>query len=694
MGKLLKWLFGIVIFLVVLVVAAVIVLPMVIDPNDHKDEIVKAVKDKTGRDFGITEQLELTVFPWLGIETGGVSLGNAAGFGEQPFAKVEELGVRVKVLPLLSKRIEIDTLVLNGLALNLEKNKDGKTNWDDLAGAQKDEQKEADQQGQEASGPGFAFQVQGIQIERGDIRWRDRQAGQDVSLKGVRLVTGALTPGATVPVEAGVIITSEAPQLSLTAELSGSVETNADLDRFTIADLLVKLDASGEGLPKEGLAVRLATAIKADLGNDTLNINDLDVTGNRVALKGNLAVARMQTKPEVNGKIQLQQTDLKALAAMFGTVIETAEPSALTKVSADVTLAQAGKMLKLDPLKVVLDQSTLTGFVHLLNSEGPIVRSKLRLDQINLDHYMPPPAAGEAAQAQPPAEKTGGGADPFAALRTLDLEAELAIAQLVISNAKMQDVSARVVSRNGVLDVAPINAKLYEGKFDGSVQLNAKSKTPKIHAVKHLTGIQVGPLLLDVAGQDKLTGKGAIHADIRLTGLDQRAIKRTLNGNASFNFADGAFKGVNLSQLLRSGQGGGADARTDFSALGASMTIENGVIRSDDLNAQSPLLRIEKGKSKGTVNLPENTIDYLLTGELVASLEGQGGKGADQLTGVAIPVRITGDLAAPKFRPDLEAALSAKAKKQLDAKKDEIGKKIEEKAGKQFGDALKGIFGR
>jgi AsmA protein len=136
MGTLLKWLVGLVLALVLLVVAAVIILPMVVDPNDYKPQIIEAAKQQLGRDLAIEKDLGLSVFPWLGIETGGVRVGNAPGFSDQPFAEVETVGLKVKLMPLLSKRVEVDTLVLTGLNVNLEKDQSGKTNWDDLAGAE------------------------------------------------------------------------------------------------------------------------------------------------------------------------------------------------------------------------------------------------------------------------------------------------------------------------------------------------------------------------------------------------------------------------------------------------------------------------------------------------------------------------------------------------------------------------------
>ena len=241
MGKLIKWLLGLVLFLVILVVAAVIVLPMVIDPNDYKDEIVQVVKDETGRDLEISKSLNLSVFPWLGLETGGVSLSNREGFGDKPFARIEELGLKVKLMPLLSKRIEVDTLVLKGLDLNLVRKKDGQTNWDDLAATDEQQKKEAKPADQEASSGAVAFTVAGVELANTAISWDDRQAGQQYVLRDVNLVTGSLEPGASVPVKGGFALSSTQPQLQLVTELQADIETNSEFNRYTVSDLQLNL---------------------------------------------------------------------------------------------------------------------------------------------------------------------------------------------------------------------------------------------------------------------------------------------------------------------------------------------------------------------------------------------------------------------------------------------------------------------
>jgi AsmA protein len=491
MASLFKWLIGLIFVLVLLIAAAVVVLPMVVDPNDYKPQIVALAKEKLGRDLAIEQDLTLSVFPWLGIETGGVRLGNAAGFSKQPFAEVERLGLKVKLMPLLSRQVEVDTLVLKGLRLNLERDAQGRNNWDDLAGKGGQGHAETAPQAQPSGGESvLALQVQGLQIEDARVSWDDRQAGRQYVLDGVRLVTGVLAPGAAIPVEAAVTFTSSVPAMTLKTDLAATVSSDADLAVFSVANLVLNLDAKGEGLPQGGAKLTLKSNLTADTNADTLKLDGIEISGPAMSAKGQVMVTALQKNPAAEGSLSIAETNPKTLASMFASPIETVDPAALTRASGEVSFAYADGALKLDPLKVRLDESNLTGQVNLLDGNGPVVRTKLELDQIDLDRYMPPVGA-EAAPAGKPADQaaTGAAPDPFAALRTLDFVGEFKIGRLTVGKAKMSNVTSKVVSQKGVLKVDPMAANLYEGNFAGNLVLDASGNTPRVKTKQSLTGV-------------------------------------------------------------------------------------------------------------------------------------------------------------------------------------------------------------
>ena len=119
--------------LIIILIIAVIGIAMTFNPNDYKEEIISLVKEKTGRELLIKGDISLSLFPWIGVDLGAIEISNAKGFGKQPFAKMEHLQVRAKLWPLFKQQLEADTLVIEGLTLNLAKNKRGISNWDDLS---------------------------------------------------------------------------------------------------------------------------------------------------------------------------------------------------------------------------------------------------------------------------------------------------------------------------------------------------------------------------------------------------------------------------------------------------------------------------------------------------------------------------------------------------------------------------------
>ncbi len=70
MTKLLKIIVAVFGVVVILMVAAAIMIPMFVDPNDFKGEIIGQVEETTGRKLELAGDIGLTVFPWLGLDLG------------------------------------------------------------------------------------------------------------------------------------------------------------------------------------------------------------------------------------------------------------------------------------------------------------------------------------------------------------------------------------------------------------------------------------------------------------------------------------------------------------------------------------------------------------------------------------------------------------------------------------------------
>ena len=118
--------------LVGLLLIAVVAIALFVNPNDYKDRIVRVVKSSTGRDLALPGAIKLSVFPWVALELGPASLGNPAGFPDGEFVSVQHVALRVRLLPLLHKDLQIGKIEIDQLDVNLQKNAAGKGNWEDF----------------------------------------------------------------------------------------------------------------------------------------------------------------------------------------------------------------------------------------------------------------------------------------------------------------------------------------------------------------------------------------------------------------------------------------------------------------------------------------------------------------------------------------------------------------------------------
>ncbi len=316
------------------------------------------------------------------------------------------------------------------------------------------------------------------------------------------------------------------------------------------------------------------------------------------------------------------------------------------------------------------------------------IQFDLAVDRLDVDSYLGAAKGKAAASGGAPA---AGAKEPIdlSALKGLNLKGNLRIGQLTVSNIKAEKVNLGVRAAGGRVEVNPLSASLYQGNLTGSA--SADAHTNRFSMKGQLGGVAIGPLLRDALNNDLLEGRGSVALDVQTGGATVSAMKKALSGNASLALRDSSLKGVNLGELLRKAkslrgsnppaeQGATPAERTDFTELGASFVIRNGVAHNDDLSAKSPLLRLA---GSGDVDIGANSIDYLIKASVVASSGGQGGKELAELRGVTVPVKLTGPLDAPRFRADLRAAVG-----------DAVRQRAEDKLKERVQDRLKDLLRR
>lgn len=750
MAKPFKIILGIFGALIALIIVAAIVLPLLFDPNNFRDKISTAVEEQTGRSFEIGN-IELKVFPWLRVALDDVSLGNAQGFEPDNFAAIKQVGVGVKLMPLLTARkVEIDSITLDGMELNLARNQEGVSNWDDLVERQSEADSAADTTEEQADDQASSFNlndidIAGVSITNAAVRFVDAQAGTAYRVEDLSLETGHLAPGEAFDIELGLTTTSDAPkaqarlrlkthvipsadgkrvtleQLAATLEAQAAemgvdatvtLGLNADADlenaRYTISDLALEGTARGDAIPGKSQDFKLGGNLTYDQAADQMSFDNGRVEAAGMVVTTSIKGSGLSgDKPALSGPINVSKFSPHKLLDTLGIELETADDSVLSKASLSTSYSGSFTSAKLSDLKIVLDDTNIQGRVAVTDFSTQALDFALNVDQIDADRYLPPKT--ESADDAP--SDTGGDSDinaieiPTDALKQLNANGTVDIGTLKVNGLTMTDVRLKLSGTGKAARVQTINAKLYGGSVALDSRINPNVAQPTFAVKTDLNALNAAPFLQDLMGKDMVSGLGNLSFDLTTQGKTVGDLRRTLNGTLGFSVKDGAVNGFNLGQILRKGQallaGQAAPTETesqstDFTTLSATATIVNGVLKSDDLSAASPAFRVA---GSGQVNLVKETINYVAKPTVVETTKGQGGKGLDELKGLTIPIKLSGSLYSPSYKLDIEDALKAKAKDQiknklaeeLDLDKNEASEEqIKEKLNEKLGDLLFG----
>jgi AsmA protein len=311
---------------------------------------------------------------------------------------------------------------------------------------------------------------------------------------------------------------------------------------------------------------------------------------------------------------------------------------------------------------------------------------------------MPPKSDSPSAEKAPAPAKGQKKKTDYTPLRRLILDGLIRIGQLTVSKANIQDVYLKIKAKNGIFNLDPMKLNMYQGNANGKAVLNVAKDIPRSSLNLKINNVQAEPLLKDVLEKEIL--QGSTHADINLSmaGDEPERIKKTLNGKGYLKFSDGAIVGIDLAAMVRNvssafglAKSGGERPKTDFTELNVPYTIRSGAVNTPQSSLKSPFIRVN---AVGTADLVKETLDFRVEPKAVGSLKGQGDD--SQLSGVMVPVLVSGTFSAPKFRPDLSAAAKKEIEKQIFESK-EAQKLLEKDEVKPFEktakDALKGILG-
>ena len=331
-------------------------------------------------------------------------------------------------------------------------------------------------------------------------------------------------------------------------------------------------------------------------------------------------------------------------------------PGALqAPLSAKAEVRLNGAVVMINGVSGTLGDGAFNGWASADLSSKPLV--KLDLDFQRLD--VAPSAKSAAPSAQGLQHAWSNVTIDLTGLNYVDVQARVSAAEINIGEAHFAPAAIDGALAGGVLKLRFASLGAYGGQANGDLIVDASLPSPTHSLRAELAGVRALPLLRSAADFDKLDGKLQAKLALRSTGNSQRAIMSNLDGTVFAVFQDGAIRGLNVAQMIRSLTSGtlsgwqeGKEQTTDLTQLGASFRVEKGQATTSDLNLVGPLVKMT---GAGTVDLGAQTLAFRVEPKLVLTTEGQG-RAADPV-GLGIPVVIDGPWAEPRIYPDMQGIL-------------------------------------
>ncbi|MBB1462080.1 MULTISPECIES: AsmA family protein [Vibrio] len=696
---------------VFVVVAAILALVLLVNPNQFKPLIVEQAQKHTGLELVIEGDISWQFFPSIGFELGQTELRNPEGFTQPNLFKVDTVGVDVSVTPLFSNQLEIGNITLDGAEFYLETLKDGRKNIDVLTQASAPQESEpvADASSESTPAPqeqsatdasGWTINLAGVTVSNALFEMDDKQAGSFTKLYDVSLNLSEFAVDTWTT--ATFAASGENNQQKFSANGSAEFKLAEGFASYALRNIDLNAKFNDPATSIESAKIGLNT-----FEFDKVNQLTYAVIGNAAGLDLDLKGGGELTVDSAISKVTLNKLTLDSTFKGDTLPQSPMKVDMLSDLSFDLNKSHLSFVLE----KLQANAIALDGKADVTLSEIPKVRFSLHSPNIDLDEFLGLGNTTETASTAPSGSAGGstsnsGSSAPakevepdLSALKTLDVKGDITIDKFKANNAKMQNVKTAFSVNRGIAELTSFTSNLYQGSISATAKLDAR-KTPATYtAKKKIRGVKVQPLLVDVANNDMLEGTGNIDVNVKGKSLTPTGIKKNLVGTIVINFEDGAVNGINVAQLIRENyakikgekvESTNEAQKTDFSAMKATLKVDKGWVSTNDLSAQSPLLRVT---GQGKANFINETVDFLVRTSIVGSLEGQGGKNIDDLKDVTIPIKVTGQWADPKFALVFDDVLKQKAQKEIDRGVNKLTDKIKDEKTKEAVDGLlKGFF--
>ncbi len=317
----------------------------------------------------------------------------------------------------------------------------------------------------------------------------------------------------------------------------------------------------------------------------------------------------------------------------------------------------SAKKIDLNSIKFESNNIKLTGNASVdLNGKKPYVKADLESDQLDLSSTAKTKSAAAPESESKSASSSSSSENnklPLAGLDSVDADFHINIATLKSGDIVVQQISAPVQIKDGVLTANPLKANFAGGTITSS--LRAAQTGAAINLAGR--GLSMEKILSETAGiTDFKNGETTVDVNLSGTGDSVAALKNSLQGTSKINMQKGEYLGriptgsvAELSSLLT---GGGSSKNTPVNCMVANINWSNGIGTFQAFSVDSQYAALT---GTGTIRLSDSSLDLVITPQAKST----------GLMNLAVPVAVHGPFNDLSYYPEPKAAVENLSKTLL-----------------------------
>ncbi len=360
------------------------------DFSRQKAQLETRVFEHTGRQLQIAGDLKIRLFPRPGLSLTEVSLSNAEGFADPEFATIRSAEFQVAAAPLLAGRIKIEKVILHGLTLKLQRNADGKTNWDDLMATTAVVETVSDEnvvREIEASAPIIAALSAGdMQIMESAVSYSDERDESFIALNNLDLATGTFVLSEPFSFESEFnFINSTAAGVNSSISADGEIAVDLVNNIYALQQLNIDTVTSGTALPIDPLPLSAQGELVADLNAANIDITLVDGLLTGVPISGEFQVADWEDNIHLTGLLSSGEFNAMTVLDQFTTFSKDQIPDELLE-SAQVSarLDYSDDVLRIEQFEASVSDLNFNGDFQIANpTASGVLSGRLQSNPFN-----------------------------------------------------------------------------------------------------------------------------------------------------------------------------------------------------------------------------------------------------------------------------------------------------------------------